>query len=462
MLIRLFASNFLSFDSPVEFSMCGTKEAQHGSRIAEGGNLPFKILQTAAIWGPNASGKSNFCRLLIFARFIIVDGTRPDSGTTRRSFRLRKNAASEPSHFEFDILVTMLGKDRVFRYAFSLTDRLIIHESLTEIRVSSERVYFTRQLDKDSGETQWKLDWWDKKAVSDEEKMFARFVAKGTKPNQLFLHEAMDRNLELLAPVFRWFRDQLVVVQPDDDFLTLNILEPERAGLRKYAADLLRATGSGITDVEAVEVSANAMGFSSDIKKQVIDTIKDDGSGVIIRSLDGDRFSVFRKEGELVTSRLVTYRSMDDGTKVPFELSEESDGTRRVFDLSPLFHELDHPRSKKVYVIDEFDRSMHGVLSKALLEYFFSTRTPDARAQIIFTTHDLMLMDQSLLRRDEMWFADRTAGGSTTMKRLSETKTLRYDKDIRKAYLDGIFSALPVIGRFVRRESQLELPGMAD
>lgn len=460
MLVRLQATNFNSFDETVEFSMMATKEAQHGNRVADGNELPARILQAAAIWGPNASGKSNFCKILMFAQFMVKDGTRPDGGIPRRAFRLRHNSLSEPTRFEFDLLVGPPDSERLFRYSFALTEKQIVSESLTQIRTTTERLFFSRQINSFTGETEWNLDWWKKKSIPDEERMFARFVARGTKSNQLFLHEAMDRNLELLAPIYRWFRDQLVVVQPDDDFLTLTIHEPERAELRSYAAGLLNATGTGITGVEAIEVSANAMGIPTEVRSQMLEGLKSNSGGVIVRSPDGDRFSVFRKDGELVTSRLVTFRTMEDGTRVPFELSDESDGTRRVFDLSPLFHELDHPSSNKVFVIDEFDRSMHGQLSRALLQHYFSTRKPTSRAQLIFTTHDLMLLDQSLLRRDEMWFVDRTKGGATIMQRLSDRKALRYDKDVRRAYLEGDFAALPVIGQFFRRESQLTLPGM--
>jgi AAA15 family ATPase/GTPase len=460
MLVRLFAKNFLSFDEPVEFSMVATKEVQHGRRVSDGTGLPYRILQTAAIWGPNASGKSNFCRILEFIQNLVVDGTRPDGGTGRRAFRLRKGSNYEPTTLEFEIMVNLGGKERIFRYSVALNEKHILKESLTEIRTTVERIYFSRTLNQETGETGWKLDWWEKKSVSEDEKMFARFVAKGTKINQLFLHEAMDRNLELLSPIFRWFRDQLIIVRPDDDFLTLTIHEPERAELRKYAASLLSAAGSGITSIEAIEVSANAMGMPAEIKKQMLDGIKNDEGGVIVRSPDGDRFSVFRKDGDLVTSRLVTFRQDNDGTIVPFELSEESDGTRRLFDLSPLFHELDHPQSNKVFVIDEFDRSIHGLLSRALLDHYYQCRSSESRAQLIFSTHDLMLMDQTLLRRDEMWFVDRSATGSTAMQRLSEQKNLRYDKDIRKSYLEGSLPGFPFIKTFTRREAQLQLPGL--
>lgn len=467
MLIRLAITNFLSIDATVEFTMVASKESQHASRVATGEGGVGKILQTAAIWGANASGKSNFCKALTFCKWMVEHGTKADGPTQRIPFKLRSSAVNEPSRFELDLLVATDEGEKVFRYRFALTGREIVSESLVELRIASERPYFSRLVGKNGEETEWKLDFWERKSFTEEERMFAKFVARGTKPNQLFLHEAMDRNLSLLAPVFRWFRDQLVVMKPDDDFLTMDTQEPERAELRQYAAALLRAAGTGITEIEAVQVPAAAMGMPSEVRDEVLDSIKSENEGVIFRSVDGSRFSVFRKDGDLLTSRLVTYRNNAEGHRVMFELSEESDGTRRAFDLSPLFRDLDHPTCRKVYVIDEFDRSLHGQLSKAMLAHYYAGRIASTRTQLIFTTHDVMLMSQALLRRDEMWFVDRSEAGATKMTCLSERKELRYDKDIRKAYLEGLFGGLPKFEAFPRRmvgrgegdEVQPKLPG---
>jgi len=310
-------------------------------------------------------------------------------------------------------------------------------------------VYFTRTAGKEGPE--FTLDWWERKVVPEEDRQFARFVAMGTKANQLFLHEAMDRNLKLLAPVFRWFRDQLEVIQPDDLVLPMETQESERPELRRYAARLLEAAGTGITAIEAVQVPAATMGIPPEDRERILDSIKDEAGGVIFRSSDGGRFSVFRKEGDLLTSRLVTFRKTAAGRPVQFELSEESDGTRRVFDLSPLFHDLENADCRKVYVIDEFDRSMHHLLSRALIEHYLSSRTPETRTQLIFTLHDAMLIDQSLFRRDEMWFMERGPNGESSMECLSDYKDVRYDKDVRKAYLEGRFRGVPHLKPFRRR-----------
>ncbi|MEZ0298104.1 MAG: ATP/GTP-binding protein, partial [Candidatus Methylacidiphilales bacterium] len=108
------------------------------------------------------------------------------------------------------------------------------------------------------------------------------------------------------------------------------------------------------------------------------------------------------------------------------------------------------------YFIDELDRSLHTQLTRGLLESYLETCTSESRSQLIFTTHDLLLMDQMLLRRDEIWFLDKNLDGATTLSPLSDYK-IRLDKDVRKAYLQGRLSGLPTVRRMPRRkEMELE------
>jgi len=121
---------------------------------------------------------------------------------------------------------------------------------------------------------------------------------------------------------------------------------------------------------------------------------------------------------------------------------------RRAIDLLPVFLDLCADKSHKVYVIDELDRSLYTLLTRNLLEGYLSSCSSQSRAQLLFTTHDVLLMEQELLRRDEMWVAERTASGASSLTSFSEYKDVRYDKDIRKSYLQGRLGGVPrVFGR---------------
>jgi AAA15 family ATPase/GTPase len=459
MLARVSVQNFLSFDDSAEFSMNASKENQHVKRVAEGGGFPVRLLQAAAIWGANASGKSNFTKVLDYIQFLVVHGTRPDRPTGRVPFKLRTGAENEPSVFELDIIVVIDGEDRVFRYRFGVTSKEVTEESLSEIRPVTDRVYFTRRCKSIGGEHEFDLSWWDRRGVSNEDRTFVKVLAKGTRPNQLFLHEAMDRNLTLLAPIYRWFLEQLVVLTPDSQYSTLETIEADRKEVRNYVGMMLNRADTGIESVDAVSIPLESLPVPFSEIEKLVGNMQDAKSGILLRAPNGQRFSIFMKDGKPIASRIVTYRRDLAGKPVAFETSEESDGTLRLLDLCPLFHELNLPTSRKVYVIDELDRSMHAMLTIALLQTHLATRGPDTRTQLIFTTHDLLLMDQDIFRRDEMWFIERGPNGETQMECLSDYKDVRADKDVRKAYLEGRYSGVPHLRPFGGREpTQAILP----
>jgi AAA15 family ATPase/GTPase len=148
-------------------------------------------------------------------------------------------------------------------------------------------------------------------------------------------------------------------------------------------------------------------------------------------------------DGAIRAKKLLAGHLRSDGSEVLFELRREADGSQRVIDLLPAFCELSDPRARRVYVIDELDRSLHTLLTRRLLSSFLDTCGPATRSQLLFTTHDLLLMDQDLLRRDETWVTERDAQGASTVFSLSEYQEIRYDKDIRKSYLQGRLGGVP-------------------
>ena len=148
---------------------------------------------------------------------------------------------------------------------------------------------------------------------------------------------------------------------------------------------------------------------------------------------------------DVVAKQLSTHHRNFDGDEVRFAVEWEADGTKRVIDLLPAFLDLASDGSTKVCVFDEIDRSLHTVLVWNLVESFLSGAGKDARAQLLFTTHDLMLMDQRLFRRDEMWLAERDRDGASTLVSFSEFKDARSDTDLRKVYLEGRTGGIPRI-----------------
>jgi len=142
----------------------------------------------------------------------------------------------------------------------------------------------------------------------------------------------------------------------------------------------------------------------------------------------------------------VSFHQDSEGKEVRFDISQhESDGTQRVVELLPAFIEASGSLANKVYLIDEVDRSLHTLLTRSLLEGYLASCHPDSRNQLIITTHDVLLMDQRLFRRDEMWVTERDQQGVSHLIPFSDYKDVRNDKDIRKSYLQGRLGGIPRI-----------------
>lgn len=131
-----------------------------------------------------------------------------------------------------------------------------------------------------------------------------------------------------------------------------------------------------------------------------------------------------------------------------FDLYDESDGTQRLFDLIPAYEVV---KDGRVILIDEVDRSFHSKLTEEFVRRYFEI-TEGSACQMICTTHDLNLMTLNLLRKDEIWFAERDNEHSTRLYSLSEFKT-RNDKSVLNDYIQGRYGAIPCISEIESEEA---------
>nr|WP_304703094.1 AAA family ATPase [Turicimonas muris] len=141
--------------------------------------------------------------------------------------------------------------------------------------------------------------------------------------------------------------------------------------------------------------------------------------------------------------KLMTVHKNTQGAEELFSFTDESDGSLRLLDLKPAFDKLNSSNGSLTYVIDELDRSLHTKLTSHLIARYLEECNEDSRKQLIFTTHDVQLIDQELFRRDELWICERAEDGSSEMYPVTDFKDLRVDKDIQKSYLQGIMGGLP-------------------
>lgn len=424
MIISFSIENWMSFKEPASFSMIATRERQHRHRLPEIPKYQMKILPIAVIYGGNASGKTNFFKALNFAKNFIVYGTRPDNLIPIEPFLLGANP-EQPTKFKFEILIN----ETVYEFSFSTTTQKVIEEKLVQISSASEKLLYHRHHNK------FDLH----KSLENNE--FLKFAYQGTRENQLYLTNTISQKVDYFKPVYDWFNDNLILIAPDMRFSPFEYFIDEKSPLYEAMNIILYELDTGIMRLGAEDIPVNAL--PEPLKIALQEEIKEGTTVKIISVPDNERIIVSRKNGHLKAKKLVTYHQKDDGSEVYFDLRKEADGSQRIIDLIPAFLELVRKNSNKVFVIDEIDRSLHTLLTRRLLELYLMACSKESRAQLLCTTHDVLLMDQKLFRRDEMWFTERNAHGVSNILSFSDFKDVRSDKDIRKSYLQGRLGGIP-------------------
>ena len=428
MIVRFSIENWMSFRDKAEFSMIATRERQHNERVPRIKKYRTGILPITALYGGNASGKSNLFEALRFAQELIVDGKRPGERIPVKPFRLDEKSGKLPTAFCFELLVDEV----IYEYSFVLTPNEIVEEKLVEITGSSEKTLFHRLDGKPN------LDDSLKKK-SDLEVYF-----KGTRDNELFLTNTVFQKVEAFLPVWSWFRNGLVLIGPESKYARFERLGDEQDPLSSFVNDVLSRLDIGFHRIEGEDIPLDTVPLSEPAKEKLLEDIK--ANGTIQRRLFGNGRLILRSENGVVKAQKLVARHVGkDGFEVLFDLRDESDGSIRMMDLVPALPALCAENSRKVFVIDEIDRSLHTLLTRTLLEMYLESCSPESRSQLLFTTHDALLMDQDLLRRDEMWVAERDDEGASRIFSFSEYKDVRYDKDIMKSYLQGRLGGVPRI-----------------
>ena len=431
MLISFAVTNWASFRNRTEFSLIASKERQHGERLTSMRKVGGRILPTALIFGGNAAGKSNFCRAVSFVRNFILNSNRKRAGAaiSVRPFYLDASMAQCPSTFE---IVLSCAEEKVYRYEFSVDHSQVYSEKVTQIFSTSEKLVYSRE-----GEQYVFAGLANEGGILD-------LIAKTVPSNQLFLTVAAVQKVSCLNEIYAWFDRNLVIIYPGSHYHEFDTYTDSCSNTYDKINELLGQLDTGIVrlvnkdiPVEAVPQPFQSV-VASDIREGV--TVKvniDDG-----RSM----YMITREKGVVKAGEIQAIHKSMDGNEVPFKLTFESDGTRRIIDLLPAFIGLSSGAEKTTFVIDEIDRCLHHNVLRKLIELFLNNRGSDNQSQLIFTTQDLLLMNQELFRRDEMWIATRDEHGISSLDGICDFEPARYDKNILRSYLLGRMRGVPHVG----------------
>lgn len=420
MILEFSISNFRSIKEKQTFSMLPEKKnREHPKAVINAGS--YKSLSCALIYGRNASGKSNIIKAFYALQELVHNSAKLEIGAKiphYEPFKLDAKSSEIPIEFKIDFV----AKDNLrYVYEISYTSDTIIKESLSfypkkQIAKLFERITGTQIV---------YGDYYVGRKKEIEETLYK---------NQLLLSRVRTEKIEkLIQPylffsrflfvfnVYEAFHDDLLV-----NFYTNRIANKKNLHFVDNISKLLRVADTGIDSLIVKEQK-----FSSDALP------KDMGE-------DEKKKIIERYKFKIHTLRNVFENGKAIG-KIDFGLSEESTGTLKLLGIGGLI--IEALSDGQTLIIDELDKSLHPKLTRALIKIFMDEKTNPNKAQLIFATHDVSLLDLELFRRDQVWFVEKEFEGKSSFYSVSDISGIRKNIPLEKWYMSGRLGGTPVINQ---------------
>ena len=314
MLVQVTIENFLSFKDETTFSMLGVNsDASHLAHLAvDVAGKGKSLLPVAAIYGANAAGKSNLIKAIDFAQDLIVEGTRSGKAIPVSTFKLG-DYSKKPSKFEF----IFTYENAQYSYGFTLNSSQILEEWLYGIPRNKKREvqYFVRTTS-ESKET--KIEYGSiLRGKGDKEKQFLEFIAKGTRPNQLFLTEAVERNVTVLMPIVYWFKRVLTIIPSDPRSIGLKIGILSSEEFTSFLGKFLKFSGTGIDSIGVEEVAldfdAHFPEMSENMREELIQQLAGSSEdSTIVLEDPGKRYLLMKRDGGQISLMQLKTKHLND------------------------------------------------------------------------------------------------------------------------------------------------------
>ena len=413
MLIQFSVKNFMSFKEKVIFSMEAGKENEHKENVVD--ILNEKILKTTALYGANASGKTNFVNAFTAAILMIRKSNTRQLGEKLGEmipFAFDEQTKNKPCEFEF----TFIANGSKYIYGFSADRDKVYEEYLYQYLTAKPTRIFER-----TNVNEYKF------LQSDESKL--NTLKTQNTENKLFLSTATTWNYEKTQNPFLWFAKQIDTYSGGLNLNEYSIdahSKDENENLKKFTLKLLKQA-----DIE--------------IKDYNVEVKETETEPNVMLVFNGENLSpVSQKRTDV---RIKTFHEIRDekGKMKKYELNylNESLGTQVLFSFAPILKDVFE--NGKTIVVDELERSLHHSLVEMIIKFFNDPEINKGNAQLIFNTHDTNLLSLNLFRRDQIWFAEKNSEKGTTDLYPLDDFSVRKAENIQKGYLNGRYGAIPFV-----------------
>jgi len=350
----------------------------------------LSLLTSAAVYGANASGKSNLADAMNFMKRFVIDSAK-DTQTGEyipiEQFALNPAMREQPTLFE----IVLIAEGTQYRYGFELDNERVIHEWLYHVLKHKEELLFERNGGNFSLSRNFKE---------------GRDLEGKTRENALFLSVVAQFNGEIASHITRWF-------------LYFDVISGIKDATHRILTELFLRKESMCKEIQK-----------------------------FVSSLDFGIDDIFM-EGDKIKTRHRAYTDAGEfSPAVTFDLeTQESEGTKKLLAIAGNI--IANPLLGVPLIIDEFDARLHPNLTREIVRLFNNKETNPKHAQLIFMTHDTNLLDKTLLRRDQIWFVEKDRVGASHLYSLAELK-VRNDASFEKDYVQGRYGAIPFLGGLAR------------
>ena len=422
MLIELKISNFRSIREEQTFSLVAGNADKELTSCVIDRELPglsgVRFLKGAAIYGANASGKSNIIEAISYVTdFVLRSATKihPGDPTGAEPFKLDRESPNKPSEFE----VTFVAEGDRFVFGFSVTPTRVVEEYLVAYPKGVPQRWYQRTFNASKNSYDWakpSTSFKQDKSLQDK-----------TRENSLFLSVGPQFNHAQLTQVFNWFKKSVKFIHLSADAMLHPGFTAELVAKPTHhdrILNLLRSADIGVADAQIKETEISIDELKKNLPPAILSRLEKDGQ---IKSQKGIEINLTHKADGIAPVAL----DFDD---------EESAGTRRFFALlGPWTDILDNGHT---VFVDEIETSLHPILVKELLKLLLCSKNNPKGAQVVFTTHNPVLLDGTLMRRDQIWFTEKSPAGATHLYPLTDYQP-RKDEALAKGYLAGRYGAIP-------------------
>jgi AAA15 family ATPase/GTPase len=439
MLVKFEIENFRSFSQRKVFHTIQRNYKRFPEHIFKF-NENLSLLKTTGIYGSNASGKTNLFRGLHFVKKLVEDQEYLNSFECSKSFvpfRLNKESIDQSSKFLVDFII----EDSYYSYQLEVNhkNQMISYERLSLMDENENMIeIFTREI---NSENKASISLKENNQDSSVRKVLEEFYTKNS--HSTFLGNEFVKNDHIIKSKL-WFSNKVQFLFPIYKFMDIAYILSLKDFYLDIANKLMRFSKTGINRLSIDRIPIGI--YLGSENKEVISYIE--------QRLDRKDFHSFKDsnenectairdkdDGQTYILKLNAIHLDENGNDVKFDLNQESRGTIVLLHLLPALI-LSYGEGVN-YFIDEINRSLHPILIREILAQYLTHNIDNANGQFIFNSHEDFMIDENIVRQDEIWLMEKEKNGQSDIFPLSDFPNIRHDLNLRKNYLDGKFGGVP-------------------